>query len=74
MAKKQIARTSKALTSVLFEELDALKNGTSTPQQARAKSSIANSIIAVARLEMEYARFVTTDRAPEGTLQAITMS
>jgi len=59
-------RTSKALIDVLFDELDALKNGDSNPQQARATSSIANTICSVTRLEMDYARFVNDARSLEG--------
>ena len=59
-------RTSKALTDALFDELDALKRGDSTPQQARAKASIANTICSITRLEMEFARFVSDARAIEG--------
>jgi hypothetical protein len=56
-------RTSKGLVEALFDELDALKEGKSTPQNARAKASLANTICQVTRLEMEYARFVTDARA-----------
>lgn len=61
-----IERTSAGLASEMFEELDALKKGTSTPQQARAKSSIANTIIAISRLEMDFARFVADARGEDG--------
>lgn len=57
-----IDRTSAGLASAMFDELDALNDGKSTPQQARAKASIANTIISVSRLEMEFARFVADSR------------
>ena len=50
----------------MFEELDRLDRGESTPQQARAKASIANVIISTTRLEMDYARFVADARAEIG--------
>jgi hypothetical protein len=53
-----IERTSAGLAAVMFDELDALKAGTSTPQAARAKASIANTIVGISRLEMDFARFV----------------
>ncbi len=56
-------RTSKGLTNTLFDELDKLKSGESTPQQSRSISALANTICAVSRLEMDYARFVSTERS-----------
>ena len=59
-------RSSKVLADRLFDELDDLKEGKSNPQQARAVSSLANTICTVTRLEMDYARFVSDARALEG--------
>ena len=56
-------RTSRGLANMMFDELESLKKGESTPQQARAKASIANTIISVSRLEMDYARFVSSERS-----------
>jgi len=58
-----VERTSAGLAGAMFEELEALRSGSSTPQQARAKASIANTICAISRLEMDYARFVAAERA-----------
>lgn len=55
------AKTNKnthGLREALFEQLDGLRNGTTTPQQAKAVSSIASQIVSVTKLEMEAARFV----------------
>jgi len=65
MSEKTIERTSRGLAKAMFEELDLLRDGKSTPQMARAKSSIANTICAVSRLEMDYARFVSASRSNE---------
>ncbi len=61
-----IDRTSRGLANMMFEELDNLKTGSSTPQQARAKAAIANTILSVSRLEMDYARFVADGRSEDG--------
>lgn len=58
-----IDRTSRGLAQAMFEELELLRNGESTPQQARAKASIANTICTISRLEMDFARFVASSRA-----------
>lgn len=63
--KPPIAQTSKGLTDVLFGELEALTNGESTPQQARATASLAKTICEVTRLEMDHARFVSSVRSSE---------
>ena len=60
-----IERTSRGLAREMFDELELLKSGDSTPQMARAKASAANTIIAIARLEMDFARFVPSTRAIE---------
>lgn len=72
--KKSIAKTSRGLAQAMFEELELLRAGESTPQQARAKASIANTICTISRLEMDFARFVTTTRADDkDTMKALPM-
>jgi len=61
-ALKAVKRDSRGLALAMFEELDLLRKGESTPQQARAKASIANTICTISRLEMDFARFVTSSR------------
>ena len=58
----KIQRTAGGLAEAMFDELDRLNLGESTPQQARAKSSVANSIISLCRLQVEVARFVAQQR------------
>lgn len=69
----KIERTSRGLAGMMFDELDALKEGQSTPQQARAKAAIANTICSISRLEMDYARFVASERADDSSLPALPM-
>lgn len=58
--------TSRGLTRAMFEELDLLRKGESTPHQARAKASVANAIIAITRLEIDFARYVADSRTEKG--------
>jgi len=60
---KAISKDSRGLAGAMFEEIEMLRNGESTPQQARAKASIANTICTISRLEMDFARFVTASRS-----------
>jgi hypothetical protein len=63
--ENQIEKTSRGLAGAMFEELELLRAGKSTPQQARAKASIANTVCTISRLEMDFARFVSSARAEE---------
>lgn len=54
----KIERSSRGLSEAMFEELDNLRTGKSTPQQAMAKASIAKALIATLRIELDVARFV----------------
>jgi hypothetical protein len=63
--ENEIEKTSRGIAHAMFEELELLRAGKSTPQQARAKASIANCICTVSRLEMDFARFVSSTRAED---------
>jgi len=67
-------RTSRGLQAVMFEEIDNLRNGRSTPQAARAKAAVANTICLLSRLEMDFARFVAAERTEiDSALPALPM-
>ncbi len=61
--QRKVTRTIKGLQDTLFDEIDALRDGTTTPQSARTVASLAKGIIQTARLEMDHARFVSEPRA-----------
>jgi hypothetical protein len=52
-----VTRTSEGLRDALFEELDMLRKGDSTPQRAGAVSKLATTVIDAARLDIEFVRF-----------------
>jgi hypothetical protein len=60
-----VVRTSKGLQDTLFDEIDDMRNGRTTPQSARTVSSLAGAIIQTARLEIDYARFISESRGGE---------
>jgi hypothetical protein len=66
-------RTSDNLKDMMWDELDALTSGDSTPQNARAKASLAGQICGITRLEMDFSRFVSDARANGGSLGQIPM-
>lgn len=55
-------RSTRTLSTVLYDELDNLIEGKSTPQNANAKVKLVNSIVSVKRLEMDAARFISSSR------------
>ena len=54
----KIDRTSGGLRNCLFDEIDALRDGTSNPQRARAVSSLANTALKSVMVEVEYHKYV----------------
>lgn len=64
MSKKQeikigsATRTSEGLRDVLFDELDSIRNGKSSPQKATAVAKLAGEICATVRMEMDYYRMI----------------
>ena len=63
----KVAKTSEGLSKVLFDELEDLCNGKSTPQMARAKAHLAGSVISIKRLEMDFAKFADEKTALKRT-------
>ncbi len=59
----KIERTSRGLAETMFDELELLMKGDSTPQQARAKAALANTICSITRLEMDHAKYVSQSRS-----------
>ena len=53
-----IARTSAGLRDVLFDELDALRNGDSNPTRANAVSKLASSVVETVRMEIDVQKHV----------------
>jgi hypothetical protein len=49
-------RTSEGLRNLLFDELDALRAGKSTPQKASAVAKLAGEICGTIRMEIDYFR------------------
>ena len=66
-------RTSDNLKELMWDELEALTSGKSTPQNARAKASLAGQICGITRLEMDFSRFVSESRADGKALGNIPM-
>jgi len=65
-----VERTTFGLRDALFDEMDALRRGTSTPQRASAVSKLAVQIINSANMEIEYQKLAAENKQIEGQLLA----
>ena len=54
---KKIVRTSEGLRNALFDEMDNLRNGETDTKRASMVAKLANTIVSVAKVEMEHHRF-----------------
>ncbi len=57
----KVQRTSLGLRDTLFDEIDALRNGESTPQRAAALSKLAVQIINTVTMEIDFQRHVISN-------------
>ena len=57
-----IARSTSGLRSALFDEMEALRSGSSNAQRARSIAMMANSILQSVQVEIEYHKYVSSNR------------
>lgn len=63
-----IVRSTKGLRDALFDEMDSLRDGKTTPHIASAMSKLAVQIINSVRLEIEYQKHVASTPGVEQAL------
>jgi hypothetical protein len=56
-AQPTVQRTSAGLRDAIFDELDAIRSGTSNPTRANAVAKLAGSIVETVRMEIEVQKF-----------------
>lgn len=59
-----VQRTSAGLRNALFDELDALRNGTGNPNRANAVAKLADQVIGTVKMELEVHRHLAKNTAP----------
>lgn len=62
-------RTSSGLRDALFDELDALRNGSTNPAKANAVAKLADQVIATVKMELEVQRHIAKYK-PDGAVPA----
>lgn len=58
-----MARDTSTLRDILFDELDALRDGTSDPKRAQAVAKLSAQIISTAKVELEYHKMAASAKA-----------
>ena len=70
-ANPPVIRTSAGLRDAIFDEIDAIRDGSSNPTRANAVAKLATGIVETVRMEMEVQRHLngtakTIDEATKG--------
>ena len=61
-----VNRTSAGLRDAIFDELDAIRNGSSNPTRANAVAKLAGSIVETVRMEIEVQKYAQQSaKAPQ---------
>jgi hypothetical protein len=60
LSPKLVTRTTLGIRNLLFDEIDSLRAGTTTPQKAGAVSKMVTPIINSVKVEIEYQKHVST--------------
>ncbi len=58
-----IVRSSAGLRDAIFDEIDAMRNGTGSPTRANAVSKLAATVVETVRMELEVQRFAHASAA-----------
>lgn len=61
-----VQRTSAGLRAALFDELDALRNGTGNSNRANAVAKLADQVIGTVKMELEVHRHLAKTIVPQG--------
>ena len=55
-----VARSSAGLRDAIFDEIDAIRNGTGNPTRANAVAKLAATVVETVRMELEVQRFAAS--------------
>lgn len=58
-SQSPVSRTSAGLRDALFDEIDALRDGSSNAARARSVAMLANSVLQSVTAEIEYHKYVS---------------
>ena len=70
-APAPMTRTSAGLRDAIFDEIDAIRNGTGNPTRANAVAKLATTVVETVRMELEVQRFASSKpAAPANAIQS----
>lgn len=69
--KAPVARTSQGLRDALFDELDGLRAGSTTPTMANATAKLIGEIVNTVQLDLAVAKFVNRTRKSAPKIDAL---
>jgi hypothetical protein len=69
-----VNRTSAGLRDAIFDEIDAIRNGTGNPTRANAVAKLATTIVETVRMELEVQRFAHSSAAKTALPEALPKS
>lgn len=55
-----VTRSSAGLRDAIFDEIDAIRNGTGNPTRANAVAKLAATVVETVRMELEVQRFAAS--------------
>lgn len=55
-----VTRSSAGLRDAIFDEIDAIRNGTGNPTRANAVAKLAATVVETVRMELEVSRFASS--------------
>ena len=65
---EKVSRTSAGLRDAIFDEIDAIRDGSSNPTRANAVAKLASGIVETVRMELEVERHLHTSAAKSRTI------
>lgn len=64
-----ILRTSAGLRDAIFDEIDAIRNGSSNPTRANAVAKLAAGVVETVRMELEVQRHLRSHKVGDKTVE-----
>lgn len=71
---RPIVRNSAGLRDAIFDEIDAIRNGTSNPTRANAVAKLATTVVETVRMEIEVQRHLRQSPAASPAVEQIAPS
>lgn len=68
-----VLRTSAGLRDAIFDEIDAIRNGSSNPTRANAVAKLAAGVVETVRMELEVQRHLRSHKPGDKAIETNTL-